>query len=106
MVKCIFCGKEESPHRGLHLIKNDGSISYYCSSKCRHNSIKLGRDSRKVRWTEAYRITRTKVKASIQKQKKIADDKANAVKEIAKETRQEIKSEVKPVKKISVQNIK
>ena len=60
MVKCVFCGREEESFRGVHRINNDGSISYFCSGKCRKNALNLGRDKRKVRWTEAYRITRTK----------------------------------------------
>jgi len=55
MVKCSFCGKEEYAFKGIHLIKNDGSIAYFCSSKCRLNALKLKRDKRKVMWTAAYR---------------------------------------------------
>lgn len=58
MVKCVFCGKEEKEFKGIHLFKNDGTISYFCSHKCRMNALKLGRDKRKVRWTEAYRTGR------------------------------------------------
>ena len=62
MVKCVFCGREERPFRGIHLIKNTGTISYFCSSKCRKNALKLKRDKRKVRWTEAFRVARDKTK--------------------------------------------
>ncbi len=54
MVKCIFCGKDENYFKGLHLITNDGRVDYYCSSKCRLNALKLKRDKRKVKWTEAF----------------------------------------------------
>lgn len=57
MVKCAFCGREEQPFRGIHLIKNDGSIDFFCSSKCRKNALKLKRDKRKLKWTSAYRET-------------------------------------------------
>ena len=63
MVKCVFCGKEKSPHKGIHLIKNDGSVSYFCSSKCRRNVLNLGRDRRKIRWTEAFHKEREKNRA-------------------------------------------
>jgi large subunit ribosomal protein L24e len=56
MVKCVFCGNDESFHRGINIIKNDGTVDYYCSNKCRKNAIKLGRDRRKIKWTEAYGI--------------------------------------------------
>ncbi len=60
MTKCSFCGKDEEFFRGVNLIKNDGSIAYFCSSKCRKNALKLKRDKRKVRWTEAFREKREK----------------------------------------------
>ena len=52
--KCSFCGKEFPPATGLALIKNDGSIFYFCSTKCRKNMIDLKRDPRKLKWTEFY----------------------------------------------------
>lgn len=60
MPKCSFCGTEKKAFEGIHLIKNSGVIDYYCSRKCRINSQKLHRDKRRVRWTEAYRITKEK----------------------------------------------
>lgn len=70
-------------------MKNDGSIAYYCSAKCRKNSIKLGRDKRKVRWTESFHITRQK-----------GIDKKKELEEKAKSTESsEGKVEVKRVKK-------
>jgi len=62
MTKCTFCGKEESPHKGTHVITNKGETNYFCTSKCQRNSIKLKRDKRKVRWTEAFHITREKAR--------------------------------------------
>ena len=64
MVKCVFCGKEEHPHKGVHLIKNDGSVDFYCSSKCRKNSLKLKRDKKRLKWTEAYRIRKLREEES------------------------------------------
>ena len=81
MVKCIFCGREESPHKGVHLIKNIGVIAYYCSSKCQKNAEKLKRDKRKVRWTEAFHITREKAIAKAKEQK----EKSSVKKEVKKE---------------------
>lgn len=63
MAKCSFCGKDEHDFIGVHLIKNDGNVDYFCSGKCRKNSTKLGRDKRKVRWTEAFSIARAKTAA-------------------------------------------
>ncbi|MEK6843926.1 MAG: 50S ribosomal protein L24e [Nanoarchaeota archaeon] len=60
MVKCSFCGKEEYAFKGLHLIKSDGSIAYFCSSKCRFNALKLRRDKRKIKWTSAFQELKSK----------------------------------------------
>ncbi|MDG6929375.1 MAG: 50S ribosomal protein L24e [Nitrososphaerota archaeon] len=49
--KCSFCGKDIMPGTGLTLVKNDGSVLQYCSSKCRMNHLKLRRDPRKLKWT-------------------------------------------------------
>ncbi len=65
MAKCSFCGKDESAHKGLHLIRNEGIVSYFCSSKCRKNALKLRRDKRKVRWTEAFHIVREKARTKV-----------------------------------------
>ncbi|MBS3090110.1 hypothetical protein J4461_04530 [Candidatus Pacearchaeota archaeon] len=73
MVKCFFCGREESPVRGVHLIKNDGSIQYFCSSKCRKNTLKLTRDKRKLKWTESYRIAREKIVEKSRQKDKAAE---------------------------------
>ena len=70
MTKCTFCGKEEVPFRGQHLIRNIGEVSFFCSSKCRVNSTKLKRDKRKVRWTNAFHETREKARQKIENQAK------------------------------------
>ncbi|MBM3233300.1 50S ribosomal protein L24e [Candidatus Pacearchaeota archaeon] len=77
MVKCIFCGNEDDPFRGIHLIKNDGSISYFCSSKCKKNALKLKRDKRKLKWTSAYREEKEKAakKAEETKNPPVAESK-------------------------------
>jgi large subunit ribosomal protein L24e len=49
--KCSFCGQEFPPGTGIMYVKNDGSIFWFCSSKCRKNSLKLRRDPRKLKWT-------------------------------------------------------
>ena len=62
MVKCSFCGREEHPSRGIHFIKNIGVVNYFCSSKCRKNSLKLRRDKRKLKWTSTFHEAREKSK--------------------------------------------
>jgi large subunit ribosomal protein L24e len=60
LAKCVFCGKEQEDYKGTYLMKNDGSANYYCSSKCNKSHINLGRDRRKIRWTEAFHVQREK----------------------------------------------
>ncbi|MDY6966187.1 MAG: 50S ribosomal protein L24e [Halobacteriota archaeon] len=47
--KCSFCGNMIELGTGKMLVKKDGSIFYYCSSKCEKN-MALGRVPRKVKW--------------------------------------------------------
>ena len=72
MTKCNFCGRERIPIRGVHLIKNDGSVNFFCSSKCRKNALKLKRDKRRLKWTESYH--EEKAKLALKHNEKLADD--------------------------------
>ena len=47
--KCVFCGKEVRLGSGILFVKNDGSTHAYCSSKCKNNDRKLGRDPRDLK---------------------------------------------------------
>ena len=62
MPKCIFCGKDEHAHKGMNYLKNDGTVNYFCSSKCKSNALKLKRDKRKVRWADAFHEKREKMR--------------------------------------------
>ncbi len=52
--KCSFCGDEFPPASGISYVKNDGVILYFCSTKCNKSLLKLGRDARKLKWTQHY----------------------------------------------------
>ncbi|MEM0361487.1 MAG: 50S ribosomal protein L24e [Sulfolobales archaeon] len=56
-VKCSFCGGEVEVGSGLMYVRNDGSIMWFCSSKCLKN-YKLGREPRKLPWTSKYVATK------------------------------------------------
>jgi large subunit ribosomal protein L24e len=64
-MRCSFCGKEEKEFRGVNYIKNDGSVNYLCSSKCRKNMLDLKRDKRKIRWADAFHERREKARAKV-----------------------------------------
>ena len=53
--KCAFCGKEVRLGAGVLFVRNDGSTRPYCSTKCRVNDLKLGRDPRKFKWARRNR---------------------------------------------------
>lgn len=48
--KCSFCGADVEPGYGWMYVKADGTIMYFCSSKCRKNYLNLGRNPKKVGW--------------------------------------------------------
>jgi ribosomal protein L24E len=62
MPKCVYCGKMYDIHKGLTLVKNDGSINHFCSSKCRKSKAMK---RRKVRWILKSRKTRKEREAEI-----------------------------------------
>ena len=49
-VKCSFCSSVIEPGTGLMYVKRDGTVLYFCSSKCKKNMLKLGRKPSKVKW--------------------------------------------------------
>ncbi|MEM0037279.1 MAG: 50S ribosomal protein L24e [Candidatus Korarchaeum sp.] len=48
--KCSFCGSDIEPGFGWMYVRADGTIMYFCSSKCAKNYLKLGRNPKKVGW--------------------------------------------------------
>lgn len=47
--KCSFCGNKIEPGTGKLYARRDGTIYYFCSSKCESN-VSLGRVSRRIKW--------------------------------------------------------
>ncbi|MEM1542300.1 MAG: 50S ribosomal protein L24e [Ignisphaera sp.] len=50
---CSYCSNEIEPGTGLMFVRNDGTIMWFCSSKCLKN-YRLGRDPKKLPWTKSY----------------------------------------------------
>ncbi|MBB46626.1 MAG: 50S ribosomal protein L24e [Thaumarchaeota archaeon] len=61
---CSFCNRPVAKGSGTMLAKNDGTVLWFCSSKCKKNTLELKRDPRKLKWTKKY------VKGGIKKAKK------------------------------------
>lgn len=77
MPACTFCKKNYEFPRGTTVVQKDGSVRYFCSSKCRKN-MEMGRTNKKVKW--------------IQKSEILKEERAK--KEVSKKARMEaIKSE-------------
>ena len=49
---CNFCGEMLEPGTGKMFVKKDGTIFFFCSTKCQNNH-NLGRGPRRVPWTKA-----------------------------------------------------
>ncbi|MCK5403483.1 50S ribosomal protein L24e [Candidatus Bathyarchaeota archaeon] len=52
--QCSFCGKDFPQGTGLMYVKTNGTIFWFCSSKCRKAQLKFKRDARKLKWTQYY----------------------------------------------------
>ncbi len=69
MVKCNFCQKTLEQGTGKMYVKKDGTIFYFCSSKCEKNLIKMRRNPRTVTWTGEYaRVKKTTLEEKAKKQ--------------------------------------
>lgn len=53
-MKCSFCGNKIESGTGKMYVLKSGIVKYFCSSKCEKN-WKLGRNPKKVKWTEIFR---------------------------------------------------
>lgn len=49
-MKCSFCKENIEQGTGKMLVKDDGKIFYFCSSKCEKNMMKLRREPKDVKW--------------------------------------------------------
>jgi large subunit ribosomal protein L24e len=60
MPNCSFCGTLIEKGTGKMLVKKDGKIFYFCSTKCEKNLTKLKRKPREHQWTAESRKARGK----------------------------------------------
>ncbi|MFH1451799.1 MAG: 50S ribosomal protein L24 [archaeon] len=58
MVTCSFCRQNYEFPRGTTVVQKDGTVRYYCSSKCRKNS-EMRRIGKKVKWIRKSEIVKT-----------------------------------------------
>ncbi|MEW6069566.1 MAG: 50S ribosomal protein L24e [Candidatus Thermoplasmatota archaeon] len=50
MRTCAFCSSPLEPGTGRMYIKKDATVLFFCSNKCFKNLLKLGRNSKKLKW--------------------------------------------------------
>ena len=50
-MNCTFCNSDIEKGTGVMYVKRDGTVSYFCSGKCRKNKLVLNRNPRKRKWT-------------------------------------------------------
>lgn len=74
MPKCVYCSKMYDTHKGVTLVALDGTINYFCSSKCR-KSKKMNR--RKVRWVTKIKKTKEDIKEEIRAEVKAETKKTS-----------------------------
>ena len=63
MPNCSFCDNPIPKGTGTLYVKKDGTLFYFCSSKCRKNALLMKREGRRQKWTVASR----KFKAGVAK---------------------------------------
>ena len=51
---CSFCNRSVSKGSGTMFAKNDVTVMWFCTAKCKKNSLVLKRDPRKLKWTKKY----------------------------------------------------
>jgi large subunit ribosomal protein L24e len=51
---CSFCGEAIEPGTGSLYVRRDGTQFLFCSSKCRKNLTRLGRQPRYFKWTRHF----------------------------------------------------
>ncbi len=92
---CSFCGTDIEPGTGSIYVKNDGSLFYLCSSKCRRSQTILKRTARRLKWTEVYEERLRRRAQSAKKKKKKPKSKVKPKTKAKKETKAK-KKESKP----------
>jgi large subunit ribosomal protein L24e len=56
MATCSFCSSELIKGSGIMYAKKDGTVYFFCSSKCRKNQLGLKREGRRMKWTKSSRL--------------------------------------------------
>ena len=55
MVRCGFCGEQIERGTGKIFVDKSGKITYFCSTRCEKNMLKLKRKPKNLKWTKFYK---------------------------------------------------
>ncbi len=91
---CSFCGNEIEPGTGRMYVKKDGTVLYFCSSKCYKNMMELHRVPRRVRWTRDY-LKEKRIRTGAKEEKKEEKEEKPVKKRVKKTVKKTKKSEKK-----------
>ena len=81
MAFCSFCNSEIPKGTGEMYVLRDGSLSNFCSSKCKANAVKLRREGRLFKWTSKTLIVSTEKKEEKKKDSVLAKEIEEKLKE-------------------------
>ncbi len=56
-MKCSYCTSEVESGRGLEFVRKNGTVRYYCSTRCYKLNVKLGRKPNKKEIRESTRAS-------------------------------------------------
>ena len=72
MPVCIFCKTSYEFPRGITVVQKDGTVKYFCSSKCRKNS-EMGRDNRRVGWVRKSTVAKAETERRTAEKKRLLE---------------------------------
>jgi len=78
---CSFCNEEIAKGTGEIYVLRDGTPQNFCSSKCKANFVKLGREGRLSRWTNKGEILTSEKKVEEKKESALAKEIAQKLAE-------------------------
>jgi large subunit ribosomal protein L24e len=76
MPYCTFSNDDIPKGTGEMYVQKDGTVLYFCNSKCRKNYLKLHREGRLVKWTNKEAVLSSEKKAVEKKESAFAKDVA------------------------------
>lgn len=87
---CSFCGNKIEPGTGKMFVRRDGTILFFDKSKCEKNYLKLGREPRKVLWTNYHIEAKKQIKGEASQKSKPQEQSKVQQTAAIEETKEEV----------------